>query len=163
MSFKMELDTRGLDGLYAVVQSKLQEVLKRGVDSLMTEAAERARGASFTDRSGDTRRSIEGGILTAETTDTQITGYVKAGGAARFIDGGTVPHPIEAKSARGPRGRLRFETQAGGVVFAKKVNHPGTKPNPFITTAMSQIEFQVRMTQVFSLAMRQFIEETNRG
>jgi hypothetical protein len=28
---------------------------------------------------------------------------------------------------------------------------------------MTQIEFQVRMTQVFSLAMRQFIEETNRG
>ena len=161
--WKMELDTRGLDGLYERVANKINETMSRAVDALMVEAADRARQASFVDRSGNTRRSIEGGILAAETNDVQITGFVKAAGAARFIDGGTVPHEIVPRPERGGRGRLRFETVGGNIVFAKKVNHPGTQPNPFITTAMSKNEFQLRMAQAFGVAMKRWIEETQNG
>lgn len=41
---------------------------------------------------------------------------------------GTRPHVIRAKRARA----MRFEWR-GRIVFATKVNHPGTRPNRFLT------------------------------
>lgn len=160
MTWKMEVDTRGLDGLYAAVEAKLAGLIAQKVDELAKEAAERARRATFQDRSGVTRQSIDGGLLQGETTDKQIVGFVKAGGAAIFIDGGTVAHEIKPK-AKG-RGRLRFETAGGDIVFARKVHHPGTRANPFITEAMTQNEFSLRITQAFSVAMGNLIREVNR-
>jgi len=58
---------------------------------------------------------------------------------ARWAEGGTRPHVIKAKSNRG---FLRF-----GGIFAKKIKHPGVKPNRFIqrsmdkTTSMFQSRF----------------------
>lgn len=42
---------------------------------------------------------------------------------ARYVDEGTPPHLIRPRSAR----VLRFEAD-GGVVFARRVQHPGTRP-----------------------------------
>lgn len=42
---------------------------------------------------------------------------------------GTRPHVIRPKS---PTGALRF-VMDGKVVFAKSVNHPGTRPNPYLS------------------------------
>jgi hypothetical protein len=59
---------------------------------------------------------------------------------AKFIEFGTPPHIIKPKSKEA----LRFEKDRKGrlskkrgakesdFVFAKKVKHPGTRPNPFI-------------------------------
>lgn len=44
-----------------------------------------------------------------------------------FVEFGTPPHIIEPNSKKS----LKFKGK-GGQVFAKKVNHPGTRPNPFI-------------------------------
>jgi HK97 gp10 family phage protein len=53
---------------------------------------------------------------------------------AIFVEKGTRPHiirPINAKCLAFSSGML------GGLVFARLVNHPGTKPNPFVEkTAM---------------------------
>ncbi len=169
MTWKMSIDASGLDGLHAAIDAKLSGMIQQAVDQLAKEAAERARRARFQDRSGVTRQSIEGGLSEGETTDKQIVGILKAGGAAIFIDGGTVAHEILPKSKgrdkqgrfSGGRGRLRFETAGGDIVFARKVHHPGTRANPFITEAMSQNEFSVRITQAFSVAMGNLIREVN--
>jgi len=51
----------------------------------------------------------------------------------KFIIEGTKPHAIEPK---GPGYPLRFFWEKiGKVVFTYHVNHPGTKPNPFIERA----------------------------
>ena len=50
---------------------------------------------------------------------------------APFVDRGTRPHVIEPKS---PGGVLAFKVK-GQMVFAKKVNHPGTKAQPFVLPA----------------------------
>lgn len=52
--------------------------------------------------------------------------------AAIFVTGGTRPHMI---FPRRPGGVLRF-TVSGQVVYARFVNHPGNKPNPFLKDAL---------------------------
>lgn len=52
--------------------------------------------------------------------------------AAIYVTGGTRPHRIVP---RRPGGVLRF-TVNGQVVFARYVNHPGTKPNDFLRQAL---------------------------
>jgi HK97 gp10 family phage protein len=47
-----------------------------------------------------------------------------------YVEYGTKPHLILPKHARA----LRFETE-DGIVFAKKVYHPGSAPNPFVHRA----------------------------
>jgi hypothetical protein len=52
--------------------------------------------------------------------------------AALYVIGGTRPHQIRP---RRPGGVLKF-TVGGRVVYAKYVNHPGTKPNDFLQQAL---------------------------
>lgn len=52
---------------------------------------------------------------------------------AKFVAEGTKPHTIEPKKAS----VLAF-TVNGTKVFAKKVNHPGTKANPFMSDAIDK-------------------------
>lgn len=63
------------------------------------------------------------------TTEEQSVGTVgyllNASSHAEFVFKGTKPHIITPKNAK----VLYFPTSAGEWVFAKKVNHPGTKPN----------------------------------
>jgi HK97 gp10 family phage protein len=47
-----------------------------------------------------------------------------------YVEYGTKPHLILPRYARA----LRFETE-DGIVFAKKVYHPGSAPNPFVRRA----------------------------
>jgi ribosomal protein L5 len=49
---------------------------------------------------------------------------------AGFVISGTPPHIIRAKDKP-----LRFQI-GGRVVFARSVNHPGTKPNDFFSRAL---------------------------
>jgi beta-phosphoglucomutase-like phosphatase (HAD superfamily) len=51
-----------------------------------------------------------------------------------FVASGTKPHIIRPVRASA----LRFEV-AGQVVFAKRVQHPGTKPNPFVKRAVNRL------------------------
>lgn len=51
---------------------------------------------------------------------------------AKMHHDGTVPHVIAARNTR----FLRF-TQRGRVVYARRVYHPGTRPNPYLTVPMT--------------------------
>lgn len=54
---------------------------------------------------------------------------------------GTDPHVIEPVRAKA----LRF-VSGGAVVFAVRVQHPGTKANPFLTDAARDVGLDVRRT-----------------
>lgn len=58
-----------------------------------------------------------------------LIGFVQAGGSAGFLEWGTRPHRIVAKGKA-----LRF-TVAGETIYRKWVQHPGTKPRPFMQEA----------------------------
>ena len=49
-----------------------------------------------------------------------------------FVEFGTPPHTIRAKDAKA----LHWKS-GGKDIFAKVVNHPGTRPNPFIRNAIN--------------------------
>lgn len=83
-------------------------------------------------------------ITRGELTDSYTIVRARAGYAA-YVELGTRPHVIRPKRggflrfpAKGAAKRLsgaptRGAVRAGGAyVFARKVNHPGTKPQPFL-------------------------------
>jgi hypothetical protein len=57
---------------------------------------------------------------------------------AGYVIGGTAPHKIAARNAKA----LRW-TDGSGLHFARSVNHPGTKPNPFPERALSLIQTDI--------------------
>lgn len=86
------------------------------------------------------------GITSASIAPRNVTpkgAEVKAGGAAVYLESGTRPHVIRPRRKK----MLRFAASAGGrrlsgaprrgadVVFARRVNHPGTKAYPFLGPA----------------------------
>lgn len=57
---------------------------------------------------------------------------------AGFVNDGTRRHFIRPKNGQ----YLRFRGRGGGWVFAKIVDHPGTKPRPFLDDALKQVAAQ---------------------
>lgn len=51
---------------------------------------------------------------------------------ARWVHEGSGPHIIRPNP---PRQFLRFPGRSGGMVFARQVNHPGYRGNPFLRDA----------------------------
>ena len=60
-----------------------------------------------------------------------------------FVEFGTPPHVIKPKSKKA----LKF-----GDTIVKKVNHPGTRPNPFIRTALKQ-----KLPKIIEKNLRKFL------
>lgn len=110
-------------------QSKLgREMGKRS--RLMEAAAKR----NVKDRTGQLGRSISSSHNVRVGAGQQIV--LKATAPyARAVHEGTKPRLIEPTK---PRGVLRF-VDSGRIVFAHKVLHPGTKPNPFLSQALKQV------------------------
>lgn len=54
---------------------------------------------------------------------------------AHMVELGTRPHEIEVHKKRGRRSMVWYSN--GGPVFARRVQHPGTKPTPFLGPALS--------------------------
>ena len=77
---------------------------------------------------GDLKRDIRfkigklAGIIVAGSEDV---------GYAAHVEFGTSPHIIEPRNAN----LLRFKDSSGNVVFARRMNHPGTQAQPFMTPA----------------------------
>ena len=66
----------------------------------------------------------------------------------KFIEHGTPPHIIEAKNAKA----LHWKS-GGEDRFAKKVNHPGTPPFPFIRNTFRN-ELKKEIIDTFNKAFR---------
>lgn len=82
-------------------------------------------------RTGTLQGSISR-VRTVEKGNLEVTvgSLIRYGGAHHQ---GAKPHTIRARRVK----FLRF-TVAGKVVFAKKVNHPGNKPNPYLSSFLRE-------------------------
>lgn len=92
-------------------------------------------------RSHDLERSIATRPITVGGQPGVAVG-VFGGRAARYAmihHDGSRPHVIQAS----PGKLLRFEI-GGDVIFAKRVRHPGTKPNRFLTDAARDVGLTIK-------------------
>lgn len=101
------------------------------VNQLSRRVAETAR-AEAPARTGFLRNSIR--PAPATIVGNKIVGGVEAHAEyGIFVHQGTKPHMIYPRKAKA----LRF-TIGGRTVYAKSVRHPGTRPQPFLLTALNK-------------------------
>lgn len=98
-------------------RGQLQEGMRSLVGYLRQEAPKRT--GEFARKIGF-RTMVENGILVGQT--------YAAAPLNEWIQKGTRPHVIRPKNTQALR---FFWPAAGGVVFFKQVNHPGTAANPY--------------------------------
>jgi hypothetical protein len=138
---------------WLLVQPEIAQGLKRAVQVACEAGAQEAKTVHrYKDRSGNLTRSISGRVTGFDHLGA--TGILEATAKyASFVENGTKPHRIEARKAKA----LRWEGSDGEVHFAKGVNHPGTKPHPFMGPGFVKVE-QVLEAQV-NLAIAKAAEE----
>jgi hypothetical protein len=75
---------------------------------------------------------------------------------APYVIGGTGPHPIAARNAKA----LRWIANSGHgpVMFAKSVQHPGTKPNNFPERALEPLTTMIMQSFVDAVREATFVE-----
>jgi hypothetical protein len=110
------------------LKAAFRTAAKHAMELAVKQAEDNAKNTtSFYDRSSSGTRSTIKGTVGAGG----FTGKLIAKKAALFLQFGTKPHVILPKN--GPY--LRFQIHGGPWVFAKRVNHPGTKATLFMTHA----------------------------
>ena len=94
-------------------------------------------------KTGNLGRTIRVGTVTSSSAQVLAGGTANVG-YALYVELGTKPHTIVPRRARvlawgGGRtlgGRLRKGSRATN--FARKVNHPGTKPHPYLVPGVQR-------------------------
>lgn len=134
----MPLHYRRKNGSVAVKveisEPALQRMVSRGgtVDDYTKAKTERV--AMFSRREAPVKTGkLRGMIRVQQSRDTRgrfTSGYEVVSNAwySKYVTDGTPPHVIVPRS---PGGVLRFMV-GSQVVYTRRVNHPGTKPNNFL-------------------------------
>lgn len=104
-------------------QTTTMDVLVRSADFIRTEME-----AVVPVRTGNLRRSIQ---VRVETDRVTIGPNQRQAPYAGYVEFGTRAHTIKPRK---PGGVLVF-TVGGKKVYARQVNHPGTKPHPYVMPA----------------------------
>ena len=117
-------------GKFQSVSERAKERLAKMTRSILKDAEATAKQESPVGKRRDQKdarpRFSESWRSHVEKNDKGATGVLQnVAPHADFVIFPTKPHVIVPKRAK----RLRFVNSSGQVVFAKKVNHPGTKGN----------------------------------
>lgn len=91
-------------------------------------------------KTGDLQRSIDSVEVEGAGPDTLVAlvganPHGTDAGYAAIVHDGSVPHVI---APRFPRKSLKFKV-AGRVVYARRVFHPGTQPDPYLERWLGEI------------------------
>jgi hypothetical protein len=136
-----------LDKLSRELQFTARESAKTAADSAIASAKETIRRTT-------TRRTGQLEDLWVPTEAGPFGMWVRSYAKhASFIDKGTPPHRIEASRKK----VLAFQF-AGGLMFRRAVNHPGTKARPFVAlaTAVGQMAMAASMRAGIDRAAQSF-------
>lgn len=108
----------------------------RGVSGSWSDEYVQAARPMIPVRTGATRRSVTRGQVTSRGAEI-IGSFV-----AIIIDRGSKAHTIEASGRR-----LRFQ-DGSRTVFARKVDHPGTRAEPFAKRAAREAADRTRFADI---------------
>lgn len=89
----------------------------------------------FKNQTGNLRRSISQKVFGADKGLVFVNDTAPYG---EYVEFGTKPHVIRPKN----RKMLAFKSN-GITIFAKKINHPGSKPYPFMEPAFQESQPQI--------------------
>jgi hypothetical protein len=134
--YKIILDSRAIDEMLRGPNGYVMRDLIRRAEMLQTLAKEQCGFGSGNDPHGHLRDSIVKRIVSGGSG----TPYVMVGSAhpiALIHHDGTAPHVIVPRNAT----VLAFpsDRSPSGMAFAKRVNHPGTKPNRYLTDNLPRV------------------------
>lgn len=84
----------------------------------------------------NSQQSLAGDIKIFEDEEGTVIGSTNP--ILKYLEWGTEPHVITPDEAEA----LRWFNDAGDAVFAKRVQHPGTKPYGHLRSAIDRVRFQ---------------------
>lgn len=117
----------------AVLGAQLAPILARKAASITRRIVAQARQNAPV-RTGNLARSIEADPIRFAGPFRIDTGVTAHANYAAAVHEGTRPHVIRPRVARA----LKFQVD-GRTVFAKSVNHPGTRARPFLRNAADEV------------------------
>ncbi|QRE81831.1 hypothetical protein F1734_17335 [Rhodococcus ruber] len=113
---------------------QVQPILARKAASLTRRIAAQAK-MNVPVRTGNLGRSIQEDPIVFSGPFRVTSGVTATASYAAAVHEGTRPHVIRARNARA----LAFPGAGGRTVFRRSVNHPGTRPRPFLRNAAEQV------------------------
>jgi hypothetical protein len=158
--FHATVDSEDFATTWVGVRAAVRAGMRRGVSQGVQEGAAEAKTKHvFKNRTGDLERSIVGrltgnrtsvgasrgtNIPSSQSSRTSLDpndgaqfGLIEATMPyASFVENGTRPHLILPKKGRW----LAWERPAGEWHFAQRVNHPGSRPHPYMSFAYLKCE-----------------------
>lgn len=115
--------------LQSTVMPRLEIFTRAFVDRVATTARQIAP-----ERTGNLKRLIKADPVRRVGPWALASGVSSLARYSAPVHEGARPHVIRPRVARA----LRFEIN-GRVVFARRVNHPGNRPNPFLSNAVHRV------------------------
>lgn len=112
------------------LKATVNDVLQARMRQIIRLVAADARTNAPVD-TGRMAQAIKEDPIVSEGPFRVIGGVTSHAPYSAFVHQGTRPHVIRPRNASA----LRFE-MGGRRVFAASVNHPGTRPRPFLTNAV---------------------------
>lgn len=115
------------------IADQVQPILARQMASLTRRIAAQAK-VNVPVRTGNLGRSIQEDPIVFSGPFRVDSGVTATANYAAAVHEGTRPHKIVPKTGT----YLRFQV-GNRTVFAREVNHPGTRPRPFLRNAAEQV------------------------
>lgn len=133
MIVKYYIDTSGaqlcLKQSQAELPAQLQVYVKRMSDSLLENLRDKA--PKRTGKFAQGLRSQQTGVISGNRVEMAVVAGGEHGFVAPYLMYGTRPHTITSTRP------MPMCYESGVVGYAYRVNHPGTKPHPFLDNAVS--------------------------
>lgn len=118
----------------ARLAAQVQPLLARKIASVTRRIAAQAK-LNVPVRTGNLGRSIQEDPIVFSGPFRAISGVTATANYAAAVHEGTRPHVIRARNAKA----LKFPGPDGRPIFRRSVNHPGTRPRPFLRNAAEQV------------------------
>ncbi|MEM0010793.1 MAG: HK97 gp10 family phage protein [Candidatus Bathyarchaeia archaeon] len=140
----VKVERSGLD-IHVFAENIDRRLIQPLIERLADRAEQLMRGKAPV-RTGTLRASITKRVGDKEAEVGPTVPY------AVYVEFGARPHEIQPVHARA----LRFEA-AGRVVFAMRVQHPGTRPQPFIRETVDQVLTEI--PGIYEQLFKEAVEE----
>lgn len=115
------------------LRTQVNDILQRRMRQIIRLVAADARVNAPVD-TGRMAQAIKEDPIVSEGPFRVIGGVTSHAPYSAFVHQGTRPHVIRPRNAAA----LRFQ-MGNRTVFASSVNHPGTRPRPFLTNAVARV------------------------